>query len=781
MATSAVPVLMVLYSNDGVEVRYNDKTRLQISPCGSTLTHFDNPDAGTHPLYGTTKVQQRVRFVTSNHRHKVLQALDFRNRFSERPYLCRELTPKTEITALYTNIKEVKWPLSLHRAQVETLPDGSIRVMATDDFASLVLSPHGRDFTVCYLSKVSEEIKKAKTTFSPTVVRAKTDFHNLSKNNELDFSDSPKVDFLRAATPPLQDFTINNGSSPEFKIDPIYTQRVSTPTKHKTVSINETPIVTPYGVTAMFKHPNKEHSPGSNVHELSSISKISSEGLNGTIDTVDISLVPGDHKKATKATHNEPRHHPNSSDNNNSNSSNQSCEEDSSVRYSYVWVTRHYSCSQCPMIWSHPLKLATKVLENPDVLKNRKEVESIPSPNTKPKKEDVVKSCLPLPQPLTCPFQHLHRWSTGHGEEFQSGRLSVVMADGVIYRLVYLPSTTSIEMYPGDGSVIYSHGISGQYYQHLLFKQGKLEERSYSLKSLPPPLPNSPYSLEKLVKRGSRFLSEAFEADKHTRREELPCWKHEESKPMEPISCEILEECCVPGRGKFSAYTNGRIRVVFDDRTALDMVCDFSNRLDECLQHSEKPSTANVMPRVTGFDRLMGRESCRLLLPNGQYILVDITKPGIYNKYVTAAIEWAKWVNSLPKDRGHFYQDMEESNKQPYCVAAELKKINCFNYIIDNTVLNQNSNSSISLDHHNIPESAFRGNQASLYGSRDSGYTTQYSSSYASRNNYSAMDIQRACQAKDMEIFNGFNSVRQALLKTSKLINDIDHMLEKPN
>lgn len=43
----------------------------------------------------------------------------------------------------------------------------------------------------------------------------------------------------------------------------------------------------------------------------------------------------------------------------------------------------------------------------------------------------------------------------------------------------------------------------------------------------------------------------------------------------------------MPGFGRFTAFTNGRIRVIFEDRTALDMVSDFSNRLHGCMQHSD--------------------------------------------------------------------------------------------------------------------------------------------------------------------------------------------------
>ena len=48
-----VPTLMVIYTNDAVEVRYSDGSRLQLSPCGSSMYHQDPPSEDLpHPLAG---------------------------------------------------------------------------------------------------------------------------------------------------------------------------------------------------------------------------------------------------------------------------------------------------------------------------------------------------------------------------------------------------------------------------------------------------------------------------------------------------------------------------------------------------------------------------------------------------------------------------------------------------------------------------------------------------------------------------------------------------------
>ena len=49
---------------------------------------------------GMKTVNQRCRFVTSNYRNMVLAAVDFRNRFAERPYLCEELMEPDQVVVL---------------------------------------------------------------------------------------------------------------------------------------------------------------------------------------------------------------------------------------------------------------------------------------------------------------------------------------------------------------------------------------------------------------------------------------------------------------------------------------------------------------------------------------------------------------------------------------------------------------------------------------------------------------------------------------------------------
>lgn len=64
--------------------------------------------------------------------------------------------------------------------------------------------------------------------------------------------------------------------------------------------------------------------------------------------------------------------------------------------------------------------------------------------------------------------------------------------------------------------------------------------------------------------------------------------QHKDSEVFEPESTTLLEQCDIPGHGKFSAMSNGEIRILFVDRTSLDMITDLSQRLAAAEKHKVK-------------------------------------------------------------------------------------------------------------------------------------------------------------------------------------------------
>ncbi|KAK7489354.1 hypothetical protein BaRGS_00019462 [Batillaria attramentaria] len=928
-----VPSLMVLYTNDAVEVRYSDGSRLQLSPCGASMFHQDAPTDETHPLRGVDTVHKWTQFVTSAHKCKVLQALDFRNRFAQRPLLCSTLMQPEDIVSLYARIDKVAWPKLLKDANAEVLEDGSRRVVSSDEFASVVLSPHGQDLTVCYLSRISEDSSKAKGTDHTEETHSERNLDRHGKGLAVHFYSDCSED-ARGSSEQDREVGVCGSEQREEKhhtdaggenetddvvaSDSVHREEACqvsgqggesggelTPEELREASgiiVSDGTISTP-SIVHTHRFTNSADSPHQNPpskcsispihHDISSISRVSTpDGLRGMVEC-DSTLSHGNdtlpaQPRGADVRHSSPVSLANTNTQRTTREDNPDAGGEVSLRSSPLVgaaslggkVTvgvgsedilkipttgqgdgnNAYSPKSDKACQTLPSNRQTKdhkrepaansVSSNQgNKLSSERCVEKQSSPGhskghrlksaarvgvgeAAAKSDDCVFSPSATPLPLTCPFQHLHAWQPHHHDdqgagqgyisEFKQGQLKVIMMEGVVYRFVRLANMKVVEVYPGDGSVFISQGITGLYFLHVAWKAGKLEEKTYSLKALPPSSSKSLYSVEKLIKRAHRFLTGCIENAKLSEREDLPCWKHIPTQVVEPLSTSVLEDCTVPGYGRFTAYTNGRIRIVFDDRTALDMVSDFSSRLQGCLHHSEQEE--NIVGklgslRVSSADQQLGPRRCRLLLPTGKYIILDIDKPGTYRRYINAATEWISWVRSSPKERQQFYQNRSDGLRAQLSAEAELKKIECFNYIVDHSnvpssgssqgsptttashptssLSQQTAHPSTAHPLHRSPPLA-----AGVYGRStvtQSSYlplshvppmsSRQHSSSYGVGYPAQAYILSQGSQSyaprqpllsdpKGLEMLQGFNSVREALLRTSQMIKDIDEIVK---
>ncbi|XP_070213066.1 uncharacterized protein C5orf34-like [Littorina saxatilis] len=998
-----VPSLMVLFSNDAVEVRYSDGSRLQLSPCGASIFHLDSPSDyhyQAHPLAGTQGVQKWTQFVTSAHRSKVMQALDFRNRFAQRPFLCSTLIPPEDIVSLYAKIDKVAWPKTPKETNIEVFEDGSRRAVSSDEYASLVLTPHGQDFTVCYLSRISEDVRGGRGQnhseqltnhdSSPDGFSLVRDVGSAESGGQ-HFAGNPKdmaqekdersIDgAMRGCPGPKECLAVansnRNNNDNSFSVARGDGCVLVSPDSMGESTLDASGLVVSDGtVSTPGQHGDLQTSAVSLMHhDISSISRVSTpDGLRGMVDC-DETLPLGQQTAerpvslATQFTHSSPlslvnaqsdtykrctgtvkdghnsdekkgciiacsspdlrsstpranktlkanlegEQGPDGNNLNNSGETNsahvelrttqeketmhsasadrscqilpdikdttdnsncvnkgvsgcrkstihqdcmehtgtdaaglcgQDCESKaghrrgrvvmggggrgardswSASRQHYTWVTQHISCSDCPRPWRHPLRMLQQVDPTDSVLIS--ECNMTVSSNvakglhtsSAADPDKCVFGSQPAPLPLTCPFQHLHAWQPHRHDddhedqgqelsEFKQGQFKVIMMEGIVYRFVQVANMKVVEVYPGDGSVFVSQGLTGHFFSHILWKDGKLEEKTYSVRMLPPNTSKSPYSVEKLVKRGHRLLTGCIQSSRLLERAELPCWKQAPLQVVEPLSSSVLEECSAPGYGRFTAYSNGRIRILFDDRTALDMVSDFSERLKGCLKHSDHSQHHSAEQlasvKVTSFDQQLSSHRCRLLLPTGKYIIVDIHSPGVYTRYIEAAKEWIKWVQSSPKERREFYQHKENHQNAYRSAEAELKKIECFNYIIDHTGVS-NANTGQGSPHSAELHPAKVGIVPNLQPS--SSHVTfpihppqsrQYNTGFptaprAFHSSVAAVGMIPAGQAqgrqlplvlgpRGVELAQGFNCVREALLRTSQMINDIDQMVNE--
>ncbi|KAK3603768.1 hypothetical protein CHS0354_023387 [Potamilus streckersoni] len=755
-----VPILMVLYTNDAVEVRYSDGSRFHLTPCGSTFYYHTAAD-GSHPVAGLNVVQQRCQFVTSQYRQKAISALDFRNRFAERPFLAQEFLHQDQIIALYAKITETAWAKSLEDSNIEKLPDGSVRVTSEDNYASLILSPHKQDFTVCFLSLLSPEKNIDRSRLTSHKKRTKdlvnSDSRQVSTSGDSS-EDKGKLVLLREdlnISPITQASSTNSPSglsqasgspvTPQINMPESNNRYMlfSTPTRgleacELPVDLEE-PVCTPYGKTAVFRDYRQERHgdriSGADLDEEAcvSVSGYESKGEKkqtvmdqgqgdnqsdvGGIVEMQYNLVDRDHWQEEnniigRENHQGSKEYKHCDGKEMENSLQKSVQHSSrettltgilrtsdvsrstgsdtsqeTTQKLYCWVTKHISCDECPLAWSHVVRLALEAKDQPDQLakgkaneQKRKQNDGLGYP-IKVNKDQCVHSVIPQPLPLTCTGQHLHKQQSRQVFEdqknpmedpttFRQGRLKVMLIEGVVFRIVRLQSLKAVEIYPGDGTVIVSQGTAGHFFQHFIPQGDKIEERTYSIKNPPPTPPYATFSIERLIKRAARFLNYAKQEDNILpASSDLCCWKYQDTMPPEPLPITVLEECVVPSYGRFVALSNGLVRIVFSDRTSLETTGDFSKRMQTCLNqrsnaaedltqmHAIGDSSASQVKRMSSVKK---QGLCKLLLPNGQYQMVDISQPGIYRRHVDMALEWIAWVNSSPLERTSFYK-----NRQP--------------------------------------------------------------------------------------------------------------------
>ncbi|XP_075039840.1 uncharacterized protein C5orf34 homolog isoform X2 [Mixophyes fleayi] len=146
---------LVLYSDDSVEAQYPDGGRLCLSPCGTEFM-YERPWAGGHPVQGPERGRHRTEFVTSSCRDQVLQALNFRNTFSSRPFLPSRLIPSEKKICILAEIADVTWPtLADDSGCVVRLQDGSVKVSSLDGHAHLYMTTIQKEFTVEFLCQLS--------------------------------------------------------------------------------------------------------------------------------------------------------------------------------------------------------------------------------------------------------------------------------------------------------------------------------------------------------------------------------------------------------------------------------------------------------------------------------------------------------------------------------------------------------------------------------------------------------------------------------------------------
>ncbi|XP_048382663.2 uncharacterized protein C5orf34 homolog isoform X1 [Stegostoma tigrinum] len=367
----------------------------------------------------------------------------------------------------------------------------------------------------------------------------------------------------------------------------------------------------------------------------------------------------------------------------------------------YKWMVQHHTVSSCPQEWHCPLRLALhydceqEKSSGLDGIDNKQQ--SVNEPMT-PEVSGVAEPATTLPRvlPLNCPAPHLHRWRfrdlLGQGKLdletcLHSQQVKVVWCKSVLYRVITDP-VNSVEVYPGDGSVLKPHSGNSNYFTHYLLGQnnGQREERTYMVSSLPPDTPNSKYSICSMVSQAVRILQRCNLSLKVP---SMCCWKTELSQPGGFSQLpSLLEEQDVQNVGRFSAFSNGQVHISFCDGVRLNASWNFGSWHGEemkTLSQSRKPVLSPVVLNETQTDLMLGW--CQLLFPDGSSQLVPMYSAGRYQGYTTAAMDWCRWVSKGNREKASADHPNPQVNAQDEnrSIIAELQKIQRFNFLLENS------------------------------------------------------------------------------------------------
>ncbi|XP_044302648.1 uncharacterized protein C5orf34 homolog isoform X4 [Varanus komodoensis] len=393
----------------------------------------------------------------------------------------------------------------------------------------------------------------------------------------------------------------------------------------------------------------------------------------------------------------------------------------------YSKVIQHMSVSSCPEEWKYPLSLAFMFYQlhacnRAEADEGNQKSEDMQLDASQCEMSKAI-TCLPSALPLSCHAPYLHRWTFMDFIQLRkedclysshSQAIKVLWNKGVIYR--FLLRRKSMEIYPGDGSVFKSEGsFLGKYFTRYFIqeKTKQREETMYSVSSLPPDIPGSPYSVGEVITQAVRILQHDLEnilslAHNYS----VCCWKVSPEMHRREMLPVPLAENVIPNVGRFFAYPDNKIHAVFHDGMILNMVWDFGSPYGKSQDAS------------TGW--------CKLTSPEGSQQLLHIDHPGVHERYITPVVQWC---SSLNKDRGRC--TVSPVHEETWSVAAELEKIKRFNFLVENS---------------NIP--------SMVSGAK------KYISSNIDRpeENFLTEDISK-------------KNIAETLEKTSKFISDIDSLL----
>ncbi|XP_076126960.1 uncharacterized protein C5orf34 homolog [Alosa pseudoharengus] len=145
--------LMIMYESESVDLHYTNGSRLCVSPCGSEFLFEKARPASAHPLQANERVRQRTRFVISEYKALLVDALTFRNKYATHPFLPEELIPSHHRKWLLSTVSDIDWPAE---GSPETRPGGETILSSVDGNGKLILTSSGEEFFLEFCCRVSQ-------------------------------------------------------------------------------------------------------------------------------------------------------------------------------------------------------------------------------------------------------------------------------------------------------------------------------------------------------------------------------------------------------------------------------------------------------------------------------------------------------------------------------------------------------------------------------------------------------------------------------------------------
>ena len=254
--------------------------------------------------------------------------------------------------------------------------DGGVRLISEDEYASIMLSPHRQDFTVCHLCGISSDKPRRRS-------------HIMSKSGCLKKSAETKPENVMVMAKEVP--KILTAENLATKDDQVYIKEV----EKTRDELNISPIS--FASTQMSRESSPNNDSKSDVKRYSTPTnafqdkitqkcKVDSESLDGSFLQFAGNSSSQNHN-SVESTLIENK------DNNLSNSSKHSSDSDNFVNQKhvhwlstgssgsdvsqtgsveglsnalllYTWVTKHFSCDECPASWKHVLNMARTAIDN---------------------------------------------------------------------------------------------------------------------------------------------------------------------------------------------------------------------------------------------------------------------------------------------------------------------------------------------------------------------------------------------------------------------------------